>query len=359
MIPIIYLFALLTIPADKYLCDLWTRAITQDNMMKACGTLQLEGHRVDVYDLDMEFICAKPGPSLMNISEECQLEGPLDEYVLRIVQPGFSELICIVESEHAEKPTTEEIQTQCPFAPKHTVKYVGIKAPDERLSFTCPQRDLQTGSGLYDQAADVGALHTRDELTWLAGRLIWGGMVKTNCGGSGLYPVTFIANPCGLTFARTTVITWQNQFNAEIYAAAIAHNVPARLLKRMMMIESQFWPFYIPTHTGEIGVMQVTDNGLDTLLRFDPAIDPGYLNRDDTAKLWARAAMRDGLVCVNCHMQEAIDHIKNNMDIYARLLAAFHCRAVTVNPALVGDHAWRQAVVDYNGSAIYLERIEQ
>jgi hypothetical protein len=359
VLPIIYLFALLTTPADKYICDLWTRAITQDGMMKACGTLQVEGYRVDVYELDMEFVCAKPASALMDITVECDLEAPLDEYVLRIVQPGFSELICMIESESAVSPSAEEIQTQCPRAPKHVIRFAGVKAPDERLNFTCPVRAMQTGFGLYDQAPNAAALFTDDDLTWLAGKLIWGGIVKTNCGGSGLYPVTLTANPCGSSFARSTVITWQNQFNADIYAAAIAYNVPAMLLKRMMMIESQFWPFYIPEADGEIGVMQVTDNGLDTLLRFDPAIDPSYLNRDDTGRLWSRAVTRNSLVCVGCHMQEAIDHIKTRMPTYARLIAAFHCRAVTVNPALVGDSAWRQAVVDYNGSAVYLERIEQ
>jgi hypothetical protein len=359
MLPIIYLFALLTTPADKYICDLWTRAITQDNMMKACGTLQVEGYRVDVYDLDMEFICAKPASALMDIHYECQLEDPLDEYVLRIVQPGFSELICIAESTSAVAPSTEEIQSQCPFAPPHVIKFVGIKAPDERLSFTCPARNLQIGFGLYEQAPNPDALFTDEDLKWLAGQLIWNGQVKTQCGGSGLHPVTLTANTCGSSYARNKVIVWQNQFNAEIYTAAIAHNVPAMLLKRMMMIESQFWPFYRPAATNEIGVMQVTDNGLDTLLRFDPAIDPSYLNRDDIGQLWSRAVTRDSLVCVSCNMEEAIAHIKNSMNLYARLLAAFHCRAVTVNPVLVGDLAWKQAVVDYNGSAVYLERIEQ
>jgi hypothetical protein len=41
------------------------------------------------------------------------------------------------------------------------------------------------------------------------------------------------------------------------------------------------------------------------------------------------------------------------------LIAAYQCRAVTINPALVGNDTWRQSVVDYNGSADYLGRIEQ
>jgi hypothetical protein len=126
----------------------------------------------------------------------------------------------------------------------------------------------------------------------------------------------------------------------------------------MIMIESQFWPFYNGA-AGEIGIMQVTDNGLDTLLRFDRSLDPHYLSRTDDGKLWSRYAAREIFMCRNCNIHEATDHIKITMDYYARLLAAFHCRAVTINPALTGADEWRQTVVDYNGSGEYLLRIEQ
>jgi hypothetical protein len=105
--------------------------------------------------------------------------------------------------------------------------------------------------------------------------------------------------------------------------------------------------------------MQITDNGFDTLLRFDPALDADYLQRDDAGQFYARAAVRDSLVCVNCNMEYHTQKIKDNMNTYARLLAAYHCRAATINPALTGNDIWRQAVVDYNGSAEYLRRIEQ
>jgi hypothetical protein len=181
--------------------------------------------------------------------------------------------------------------------------------------------------------------------------------VKTQC-DSAVNPKTLIATPCGNAAARNAVLAWQNQFNAEIFNAAIAYNVPARLLKRLMMIESQFWPYY-EGDAGETGIMQITDNGLDTLLRFDRVIDPAYLNHDDENKLWSRVLTRETFVCRTCRMEVALAHIKNTMPYYARLLAAFHCRAVTINPALVDTDSWRQSVVDYNGSWEYLLRIEQ
>jgi hypothetical protein len=105
--------------------------------------------------------------------------------------------------------------------------------------------------------------------------------------------------------------------------------------------------------------MQLTDNGLDTLLRFDRVIDPEYLGRDALDQLWSRAVTREIFICRNCRMEETLQHIKNTMPYYARLLAAFHCRAVTVNPALTGADAWRQSVVDFNGSGEYLLKVEQ
>jgi hypothetical protein len=105
--------------------------------------------------------------------------------------------------------------------------------------------------------------------------------------------------------------------------------------------------------------MQITDNGLDVLLRFDHLIDPNYFDRTDQGKLWSRAVTRDALVCVNCTIAEANQKVKKDMPTFARLLAAYHCRAVTINPALSGDLAWAQAVVDYNGGYDYLERIQQ
>jgi hypothetical protein len=366
MTTLIFLFALLTTPTDKYICDLWTRAITREGFLAACGTLLLDGYRVDVYDLEMKPICQMDAVYFNDIEEMkiiCEMDKPLDEYVLRMVQPGFTELICFVESIHADAPTRDEITAQCPQAKidMYTVEPAGIKPPETPMKpFTCPVQTLNIGFGLYEQSPNADALLSDESLTWLAGKLIWNGVVKPQCGGSGLDPFTLAADPCGMAFARADVIRWQNQFNDAIFTSAVAYNVPARLLKRMMNIESQFWPFYTAP-AGEIGVMQITDNGLDTLLRFDKEFDPFYFERDDLNKFWSRSITRDKLYCLSCTLEEAIAHIKTNMDIYARLLAAFHCRAVTINPALLeqGDLAWRQAVLDYNGSEDYLARIEQ
>jgi hypothetical protein len=195
----------------------------------------------------------------------------------------------------------------------------------------------------------------------LAGKLIWNGIVKPVCNGSGLDPYTLGADACGLSSTRDYVIRWQNQYNGEIFDAATKYAVPARLLKRMMSLESQFWPLWeSASGDGEIGVMQITDNGLDTLYRFDKSFDPFYWERSDAGKFYSRSITRDRLYCHGCNMEKLIEKTKQNISLYAQMLAAFQCRAVTLNPALNdGSHdAWRQAVVDYNGSAEYLAKIE-
>ena len=360
MTTILFIWALLTTPTDKYICDLWTDAITREGVISACGIDLLAGLRVDVYELDMKPVCQVDAVYLNDmaeLAEICQLRKTLDHYLLRIVQPGYYSIICYVESANDEAPSADEIAVQCPQARDYVIEFAGTKTPEEDKEFSCPARDLQSGFGMYQQTPNVKDLLTSDDLTWLAGKLIMSGIVKPTCNYS-LDVKTMSATPCGMAAAREQVIQWQNQFDQDIYNSAIAHNVPAKLLKRMISIESQFWPFYAAPY-GEQGVMQITDNGLDTFLRFDALIDPFYFERTDDGKLWSRAVTRDSLACINCSLMEAVQKIKNDMPIYARLLAAFHCRAVTINPALSGDIAWMQSVVDYNGSVDYLKRIEQ
>lgn len=358
---LIFLFAILSAPTDKYICDLWTRAITREGMIAACGTDLLQGYRLEIYDLEMRQLCNVDAVylnDLENMKTLCLMDQPLDQYVIRMIQPNVTSVICFVESTNATAPTVDEVEAQCPTAKNYTVEYAGVKNPTPPAeSFQCPQRNLQIGLGLYQQVWSVDALHTDEPLTWLGGKLIWNGLVRPQCPGSGLDPYTLAADGCGMAYARADVIRWQNQWDTAIYDAAITYNVPAKLLKRMMRIESQFWPWYTAP-AGEIGIMQVTDNGLDTLLRFDREIDPAYFERDQQSQFWSRSVTRNSLYCHSCTVEESTTKIKSNMPTYARLLAAFHCRAVTINPALTGDLAWRQAVTDYNGSSEYLVRIE-
>ena len=358
MTTLIFLFALLTTRPDSIVCDIWTRALTAEAFAAACPDMPLEGLRLDVIDVEtLEIVCVRPAQIINAVLEDCSLPGPLDAYVLRIVKPAYEEIACMIESVYETAPAVEEIAAQCPSIGEYTVQAAGSR-PAEAEAFACPMRNIPSGGGLYQQALGAGDLVTYDNLSMLAGQLIWFGHVEViTCEGESGVSEDKIATPCGYLSAHDDVVYWQNQFNEAIYNAALAYSVPARLLKRMMMIESQFWPFF-EGPAGETGIMQITDNGFDTLLRWDGEIDPVYLSRSDADKAWSRAVTRDALTCPTCNILEAIEQIKTDMPYYARLLAAYHCRAVTINPALSDADAWRQTVVDYNGVPEYLLRIE-
>lgn len=362
MTTVLFFFAILTAPQDRIICDLWTHALTMEAYKAACPTSALAGLRLDVLDVDtLDLLCSKPADDLPRVLEVCGLGGPLDAYVLRLVEPDFQTLVCMIQSESDITPTPVQVAEQCPQAgANYEVEYAGKREVKEAQAFACPVRNIPQGFGLYEQPFDADDLTTRDDLPLLAGQLIWNGYVTViSCDGTSGVNMHRIATPCGYASAHDDVIRWQNQFNAQIFTAATIYNVPARLLKRMMMVESQFWIFHDRGADGEIGIMQITDNGLDTLLRWDREIDPAYLSRSAEAQAWSRNVTRQMLICHHCTLQEATDHIKQTMPYYARLLAAYHCRAVTLNPALTGADEWRQTVVDYNGSGEYLAKVEQ
>lgn len=348
---LIYLFALLTQPTDRLICDLWTRALTQEALVAACPAITAD-LRVDVYTVDMSFVCSRPANLLANIQSECNLNGALDEYVLRIVKPAHQEIICMVESNSGAAPTEAEISQQCPEAKNYVIQFAGTRQ-ESTTQAACPYRPLESGAGLYQQPAAAGDLATQNYLPMLAGELIWYGFVNvTTCGGMSGVDLNHVATPCGLAASYPAVIAWQNQYDPAIYEAALTYNVPARLLKRIMQVESQFWHAHAIGADGEIGMMQVTDNGLDTLLRFDPWLDTTYQAKSDDAQAWARAFVR------HYFNPESVQHVNQNIPYFARLLAAYHCRALSINPALTGADEWRQTVIDYNGTPEYLLLIE-
>jgi hypothetical protein len=117
---------------------------------------------------------------------------------------------------------------------------------------------------------DAAFLETEEPYSYLAGRLIAEGVVDaSSCPSGGLLSNGYADN-CGLDVAMPEVIVWQNQFDDQIMLAANEVNVPAQLLKNLFAQESQFWPgeFKQPQ---EFGLGQITDNGADTLLLWNPS----------------------------------------------------------------------------------------
>lgn len=366
---LIFIWYLVTVPTDRIVCNLWSREVPDRNtLMSACGFFEANSYRLDVVPLGGKTVaCSRPGDMLPVIEDECHLPQSLDQYVIRIVWPKFTELVCSVAVEHAGQPTRGEIQEKCGEglllqidSGSVIAKYVGSQPKPPAVPPTvCEAASLPAGFGLYDQAPDVESLWTDEPLTWLAGRMIWFGMIRPACAGgrSGLDPETLAANGCGMAAASAALLAWQNQFNADIYRAASAYKVPARLIKRIIAVESQYWPTWSNTG-GEAGMLQVSQNGVDVLLRYDAGLDPAYPKRPLDQQYWKRLEVLQILACAGCSLTQTVEHMHLTIPIYARLLAAYRCRAVEINPALAGADAWRQAVIDYNGSKDYLAKVE-
>jgi len=117
---------------------------------------------------------------------------------------------------------------------------------------------------------DPAFLTTEEPYSYLAGRLIANGVVDaSSCSSGGLQPNGYADN-CGLEVAMPEVIVWQNQFDDQILQVANGTKVPAQLLKNLFAQESQFWPGVFRT-ANEYGLGQITDNGADAILLWNPS----------------------------------------------------------------------------------------
>ncbi len=116
---------------------------------------------------------------------------------------------------------------------------------------------------------DPAFLASEQPYAYLAGRLIAQGVVDASTCASGGLLSNGYADNCGLDQAMPKVSLWQNQFDEQIIQAANDTKVPAQLLKNLFAQESQFWPgvFRQPK---EFGLGQITDNGADALLLWNP-----------------------------------------------------------------------------------------
>lgn len=113
----------------------------------------------------------------------------------------------------------------------------------------------------------VANLETDHYYYYLAGQVIINGFAAApGCLNSGL--TGGYATNCGLLKVFPVTYTYQNAYNYEITAAAAAWGVPNSLIKRVIAVESQFWPTALGV-ANETGLYQITRSGADTLLRWN------------------------------------------------------------------------------------------
>ena len=159
---------------------------------------------------------------------------------------------------------------------------------------------------VLEKPESIMDFQTTNRFLYLAGKLLLTGIVNgETCSGFGLISNN-TANPCGEELAHEKVISWQNQYDKEIFSASEEFNVPARLLKAIIAQETQFWPH--PVSSKEFGLGRITDNGADMLLTWNlpifleectslfsvDACSSGYTNMDpDDQSLLRGIVLRD------------------------------------------------------------------
>jgi hypothetical protein len=99
----------------------------------------------------------------------------------------------------------------------------------------------------------------------LAGNLLRTGLVDASQCPAGGLNADGSPDACGIELAQEESITWQNQYDALILSAAQTYDLPPKVLKALIGVESQFWPAS-NWGTGEIGLGQMTEMGADMLL---------------------------------------------------------------------------------------------
>ena len=150
-----------------------------------------------------------------------------------------------------------------------------------------------------------GDLHTASRYDLLAGRLLVSGFVEGSRNGGGVALSERSPNGCGVALSAPAVIEWQNQYNEAIVDASGRLELPPRLVKAVIAVESQFWPGS-DWGKGEIGLGQLTDAGADMLLAWRPEVyrnicsqvygsescESAYVDLEP----WERAAVRGKLL---------------------------------------------------------------
>lgn len=210
---------------------------------------------------------------------------------------------------------------------------------------------------------------------YLAGALITNGVVDASgCLDGGLQAPN-IGSTCGVEAARPQLMEWQNRFDDEILLASKETGVPARLLKNVFSRESQIWPGIFKTYR-EAGLGQLTDNGADTILLWNPdffrqfcplILDQSYCelgwgNLGEVEQNMLRGALvnKVNASCPDCPTGIDLTDANYSVRVFAEGMLA-NCeqvgRIITnltgFNPGQVSSYEdlWRYSLVNYNAGA--------
>jgi len=363
---LIYIWFLLTTPTDKLICTLWVSQ-PPDNaaLASACGDLGYRNYMIwRAVDIQSgQTACEGPASDLPAIN--CDLT-PFDKYLIEVIWPNDQEVICAVTMTGPETPDANAVAFQCPqqaadyAAGNLVLKFAGSRPKDPDPLPVCPMKPLEAGNGIYDLPPAPEGLQTSMPYAILAGDLLWYGLDVPNCNGwSGVDPITHAATQCGIESVLPDLIYWQNRFDQAIYDAAAQAQVPPKLLKGVISVESQFWPLAVGT-IGEAGMIQLTDIGADISLLYSQklyaSMCPFALRSQDCSYPYAilapseQAAIRDFLraaLTFQSPPAQAAINANNSMWINANVLSAYYCYAGEVT----GTPSWEITLAIFHAGA--------
>jgi hypothetical protein len=226
--------------------------------------------------------------------------------------------------------------------------------------------------GWLSTPEDPAFLSTDQPYTYLAGRLISQGVVDaSSCPGGGLLTNGYADN-CGMSVAMPEVINWQNQFDDQIMSVADDTKVPAQLLKNLFAQESQFWPG-VYRQPKEYGLGQITDNGAETLLIWNPSFfdqfcplvlsqdqcNQGYLKLDPATQAIIRGALATSASadCTNCEYGIDLTSITTSINLVAHTMLAdcdqvaqivYNATGQTAGKVADYEELWKFTIADYH-----------
>lgn len=216
--------------------------------------------------------------------------------------------------------------------------------------------------------ASAEGLYTEVKYFILAGHLISSGIVDArNCIDGGL-TLNGAANTCGMERAYPQVIAWQNQFDREIYKAALDNQIPAEVLKRLFAQETQFWP---PNYFGPpaYGIGNVMSPGIEPLFIWNNDVYQNTCSEvfsQSCAQPYLALSLYDQQVlrgyfishyidayCGSCFNGIDLDKTKSSIDYFAKLIVA-DCQQVNSimdgvfsMQAISYEDAWRLTMANY------------
>jgi len=220
--------------------------------------------------------------------------------------------------------------------------------------------------------ADPAQLSSDIPYNYLSANLILQGAVDAStCPDGGLLPDGG-ANTCGQEAARDAVSQWQNQFDNLIITTSEDTGVPAQLLKNLFARESQFWPGVFKA-SADAGLGQLTENGADTTLLWNPsffsaycplvlsadACSEGYLHLEADQQQLLRQALVTSVnaACDNCALGIDLSRADFSIGVFAHTLLASCDQAAQVVYNTVNQPAgqvasyedlWKLTLVNYN-----------